>query len=171
MGRATLARAAQRGESEGAQAARGLTMGERHFSRHEAEELLPLIEAFLVEARGEKKKLEVLREELALASARIMALGGSLPPFAELAKKKEASERATARITETIARIQENGCVVKDLDEGLVDFPSLIEGREAFLCWKLGENRIGWWHGLEEGFAGRKPLDDGKSNEPPRRVQ
>jgi hypothetical protein len=116
-------------------------MAEKHFSRHEAEELLPMIEAFLVEARGEKKKLEALREELSLASARIMALGGSVPPFAELAKKKEASQEATSQIAESIAKIQETGCVVKDLDEGLVDFPSLIEGQEVYLCWKLGEKQ------------------------------
>ncbi len=146
-------------------------MGTKHFSRHEAEELLPKIEGFLVEAQDQKKKLDALREELAIAAARVMALGGSIPPFAELAKKKETSERVAAEIAERIATIQQTGCIVKDLEEGLVDFPSIIEGQEALLCWKLGEKRIGWWHGLEEGFAGRKPLDETSADEPPRRVQ
>ena len=54
--------------------------------------------------------------------------------------------------------IHELGAVVKDLDDGLVDFPARVEGEEAFLCWRLGEEEIGYWHGLDEGFAGRKPL-------------
>ena len=61
------------------------------------------------------------------------------------------------------------GTVVKDLETGLVDFPSLRGGEEVYLCWKLGEARIGYWHGIEEGFAGRKPLDDSRSeDEPPK---
>jgi hypothetical protein len=50
---------------------------------------------------------------------------------------------------------------------GLVDFPSLLRGEEIYLCWKLGEERIAYWHGIEEGFAGRKPLDDSPPAEPP----
>ena len=64
-------------------------------------------------------------------------------------------------------KIQETGCVVKDLDEGLVDFPSLIEGEEVYLCWKLGEEHIDFWHGVDEGFAGRKPLDEPGSGDVP----
>jgi hypothetical protein len=146
-------------------------MAEKFFTRREAEELLPIIEATLIKARNEKKKLEALRETLALGSARIMALGGSIPPFAELAKKKQAVERITGHIAEKIAEIEQTGCQVKDVDEGLVDFPSLIDGQEAFLCWKLGEKRISWWHGLEEGFAGRKPLDVTPSDDSTHHVQ
>src|ERR671925_311800 len=51
------------------------------------------------------------------------------------------------------------GCLVKDVDAGLVDFPAVREGREVFLCWRLGEPRVAHWHGTEEGFAGRKPLE------------
>jgi hypothetical protein len=56
---------------------------------------------------------------------------------------------------------------VRDLDLGLVDFPSLLEGEEVCLCWKLGEERIAFWHGIEEGFAGRKPLDEPGSGQTP----
>lgn len=140
-------------------------MAEKYFTRREAEELLPFIEPMLNEARNEKKKLEAAQEKLVLASARIMAMGGSIPPFAELAKRKAAAERFSGRLAEKIEKIQQTGCVVKDVDEGLVDFPCLIDGQEALLCWKLGEKRIDWWHGLEEGFAGRKPLDAPSSDD------
>ena len=56
--------------------------------------------------------------------------------------------------------IQENGVVVKDLDIGLIDFPTLFRGEEVYLCWKLGETGIRFWHGLDEGFRGRKPIDE-----------
>lgn len=58
-----------------------------------------------------------------------------------------------------IARIESLGCVVKDIDLGLIDFPSSYDGRPAYLCWKAGEPVVAYWHGPDEGFAGRKPLN------------
>ncbi len=142
-------------------------MAERYFKRHEAEGLLPIIEPGLEQARERKRKIADLDLGLSQAVAKIMVLGGSIPPYANLAKKKKEREQLTAKLLEAVNKIQETGCVVKDLDEGLVDFPSLLDGREVYLCWKLGEQRIGYWHGIDEGFAGRKPLDDPKSEEPP----
>ena len=55
--------------------------------------------------------------------------------------------------------------MLKDLDEGLVDFPAMLDGHEIYLCWKLGEERIGYWHGVDEGFAGRKPLEEDRDDE------
>ena len=55
--------------------------------------------------------------------------------------------------------IHGRGAIVKDLDEGLVDFPARREGEEILLCWRLGEDDVAFWHGLEEGFAGRRPID------------
>ena len=57
-----------------------------------------------------------------------------------------------------IEQIHEFGCVVKDLDAGLIDFPALRQGQEVFLCWRLGESNIAFWHTIQEGFGGRKPL-------------
>jgi hypothetical protein len=142
-------------------------MASKHFSRHEAEQLLPLIEEFLKVAQEHKQAVDAAQVELAKAASRIMVLGGSYPPYSDLVKKKTERDEASARVVETITKIQETGCLVKDIDEGLIDFPSLIEGQEAFLCWKLGEGRIEYWHGLEDGFAGRKRLDGGSSQAPP----
>jgi hypothetical protein len=142
-------------------------MSEKYFSRHEAEQLLPMIEDFLKVAQEHKQAADAAQVELTKAASRIMVLGGSYPPYSDLVKKKTEREEASERIVETISKIQETGCLVKDIDEGLIDFPSMIEGQEAFLCWKQGEVRIEYWHGLEDGFTGRKRLDGGSSEEPP----
>jgi hypothetical protein len=142
-------------------------MTEKYFTRQEAEELLPLIEQSLKEARAHKQKMEGLNHELAQAAARIMVLGGSVPHYGQLAATKAQRDQFGEELREAVETIQQTGCLVKDLDEGLVDFPSLRQGEEVYLCWKLGEERIGYWHGIEEGFAGRKPLDDASAGEPP----
>jgi hypothetical protein len=142
-------------------------MAERYFNREEAEELLPLIEQSLREARESKDKVEALDRELSRATTEIMVLGGSLPPYGRLAANRSEREQVAGQLQEAINRILETGCLVKDLDEGLIDFPTLRDGEEVYLCWKLGEERVGYWHGIEEGFAGRKPLDESAPEEPP----
>ena len=142
-------------------------MAEKYFDRHEAEELLPAIGQFLEEARKQKQALDSITTDISNASLRIMMLGGSLPPFADLNHKKSQREKIAEQLSRTVDEIQQTGCVVKDLDTGLVDFPSLRRGEKVYLCWKLGEERIGYWHGIEEGFAGRKPLDDPRPEEEP----
>lgn len=150
-----------RGDPEGFPA-----MPERYFNREEAEELIPLIEHSLIEARESKQKVEVLDGELSRATTEIMVLGGSLPPYGRLAANRSEREKMAEQLRVALNRILETGCLVKDLDEGLVDFPTLREGEEVYLCWKLGEDRIGFWHGIEEGFAGRKPLDESAPEDP-----
>lgn len=138
-------------------------MSDRYFNREEAEELLPLLGKSLEEARKQKQFLDSLDEDLSQASARIMMLGGSVPPYQELLRKKGERQRFMERLEEAVNQIQETGCVVKDIEAGLIDFPSLRDGQEVYLCWKLGEKRIEYWHSMEEGFAGRKPLDGGQA--------
>ena len=68
-------------------------------------------------------------------------------------------DSAASRLQAVMEAIQEHGCHVKDLDTGLLDFPTLYEGQEVYLCWRLGEQRIEFWHAIEDGFRGRKPID------------
>ena len=68
-------------------------------------------------------------------------------------------DRHGQRLKSAIEKIQEHGCVIKDLDIGLVDFPTLFRGEEVYLCWRMGESGIRFWHGVNEGFAGRKQID------------
>jgi hypothetical protein len=67
---------------------------------------------------------------------------------------------AALRFTAGIAQIDRWGVIVRDLDTGICDFPARREGREVYLCWRVGEERIEWWHETDAGFAGRRPLDD-----------
>jgi hypothetical protein len=72
---------------------------------------------------------------------------------------KARRQSAGEQIQAILENLHESGCLVKDLDTGLVDFPTLFRGQEVYLCWKLGEPAIRFWHGVQEGFAGRKPVD------------
>jgi hypothetical protein len=141
-------------------------MAEKYFDHKEAEGLLPLIGSCLEQARKKQQRIEGLNAELAMAAARIMALGGSVPPYRELLKKRDERDQYTAQLEAVIRKIQETGCLVTDVETGVVDFRSRLGGEEVYLCWKLGEERIAYWHGIDEGFAGRKPLDESPPEEP-----
>ena len=143
-------------------------MADKYFDRREAEELLTTLAPWLEEARSEKEKIEAFKTEVAQVASRIMVMGGIFPPLADLLRKKSEHDEAGERLVDIVNRIQETGVLVKDLDIGLVDFPSLLEGEEIYLCWKLGEEHIEFWHGVDEGFTGRKPIDDpGTGRTPP----
>jgi hypothetical protein len=145
---------------------------DKMFDRQEAERLLPLIENLLHGAVQNKKQLEEVEGEFTQVQNRILLYGGILPPYRYLAEKKVAREALARALRDAVERIEQTGCLVKDIDVGLVDFPSLVNDEKVYLCWKLGEERIGYWHGMDEGFASRKPLagtdtprpDEGKPN-------
>ena len=132
----------------------------RHFRLEEAERLLPEVEHALRDAIFQKTEYQTAEGELNRASQRIRMAGGSRVspgPFLALRVRKDAASTALAAAVE---RVNELGAQIKDLDIGLIDFPTLYRGREVLLCWKLGEERIAFWHGTDEGFKGRKPIND-----------
>jgi len=131
---------------------------EKKFNRREAEELLPRIGGLLQGAIQKKKQLEEVKEEFSRVQNRILLYGGILPPYRYLSEKRVERDALREALRENVERIQRTGCVVKDLEAGLVDFPSVVDDEQVYLCWKLGEERIGYWHRMDEGFAGRKPL-------------
>jgi hypothetical protein len=142
-------------------------VAEKYFTREEAQELLDYVGPHLKAARDQKRRVEVLEKELAAGASRVMLLGGSIPPIVELGQKRAERERLAGELREAVEKVLETGCLVKDLEIGLVDFPSLRGSEEIYLCWKLGEEKIQYWHGLTEGYAGRKPLDEPLPEEPP----
>ena len=77
-----------------------------------------------------------------------------------LARRKAEREKTAQQIKDAVSEINSTGVQVKDLDIGLLDFPCVVDGHTILLCWRLGEKSITHWHGMEEGFAGRKPIDD-----------
>ena len=129
------------------------------FTLDEANRLLPSLGP-LVRRLGElRQMLQEHQQVLEEFRAAVGRSGGGMPG-GRFAEARIEAERLTGEIAEGIGRIEGWGCVVKDLDQGLVDFLSRRAGETVFLCWRLGEPSIKYWHGLKEGFAGRKPLGD-----------
>jgi hypothetical protein len=131
----------------------------RLFTLTEAERTRKELEPVLIEAMDCRKKLSGLDAELSAVAARIMMMGGVLVPHEKLSLVRNEHTRLLQILKSSLDQILETGCVIKDLDVGLLDFPSVIDNEEVYLCWKLGEDRIRFYHRQDEGFAGRKPLD------------
>jgi hypothetical protein len=129
----------------------------RYFTHAEANALLPAVRALAERMVAHRGALEQAQAKLGVFVERISGNGGGLQPAA-LAEAHDAVEREAAGIARCVEGIQELGGLVKDVGQGLVDFLAQREGEDVLLCWKLGEDEITHWHGLEEGFAGRKPL-------------
>src|ERR687886_1036912 len=130
---------------------------ERVFTPEEANEALAQVRPLAEEMVHERRALVRAGERRAQLAARIAGNGGDLSP-SEVAEAASELERAAAAVTSCVERIHALGALVKDLDTGLVDFPARHRGRDVLLCWRLGEDEVAHWHGLEEGFAGRRPL-------------
>ena len=130
------------------------------FTLGEAQTLLPVVEALLRRAQGAATQAAEFEQEMQLLSHRIFLSGGMHVDVSAAARRRAEREKAVQEAKDTLAEIDEIGVRVKDLQEGLLDFPAVMDGRPVLLCWKLGEPAIAHWHTEEEGFAGRKPLDD-----------
>jgi len=139
---------------------------ERLFKREEAEALLPAIAQRLTGAIQNKKRVDELDAEFSQVQNRILLQGGLLPNYGPLASMRMERETLAGSLRDAVSEIESNGCVVKDLDMGLVDFPSIVNDEQVLLCWKLGEPGIRFWHHTSEGFSRRKPLGASDASEP-----
>ena len=131
----------------------------KFFTLSEAERTRRELEPLLIEAMNSRKRMTELEESLGSIANRILMMGGVLVSYAQAAKLRAEHDRVVADVKSALERIEATGCLVKDLDVGLLDFPAILENEEVYLCWRLGEDRIRFWHRQDEGFAGRKPLD------------
>jgi hypothetical protein len=133
-------------------------MAQRYFTPDEANELLAEVRPAAEELVAHRHALMVATAKRARLVGRIAGNGGDFDPQ-EPRELQEELEREGAAVVEALERLEGLGVAVKDADRGLVDFPALrADGEEVLLCWQVGESEIAYWHGLEEGFAGRKPL-------------
>jgi hypothetical protein len=139
-------------------------MAERTFTLDEAQMLLPILQSLLRQAINGKKLIEEVDAELQEMAHRVFLNGGTLLNVVHLARRKAEREKSIRRIKDALGEIDATGVQVKDLDIGLLDFPCKVEGEILLLCWKLGEASITHWHGTEEGFSGRKPIDSRIAN-------
>ena len=132
-------------------------MAQHYFTSEEANDALQEVRPLTEELVAHRRALVELQELQSSLNQRIGGNGGNVDP-SELQDLQERLDEEVAGIARCVARIHEAGALVKDLDVGLVDFPARREGVDVLLCWRLGEDEVGYWHGLDEGFSGRKPL-------------
>ncbi len=129
------------------------TSDDRLFTLAEATALIPKLESFLSKAKDGRSILIHTKDEITKACAKAEYGGGSVvgPRYVT----------ALENMHENIGNIQEMGVIVKDLELGLCDFPYLLDGRIVYLCWKLGEDKIEWWHEITTGFSERQAIPEG----------
>jgi hypothetical protein len=132
-------------------------MRPQYFTLNEANALLPRLSDLLLQMKESKAKHDQLREKATEYVHRMSSNGHVIEM--ELNETRQELTKATAELNSLIERGRELGCEVKDIDQGLVDFRTERDGREVYLCWKLGEPEVRWWHELDTGFAGRRPLE------------
>jgi hypothetical protein len=135
-------------------------MSDRTFTLDEAQSLLPVLESLLRAAIGGKKIMEDFEGEMQSLSHRIFLNGGTHVDVVAVARRKAERTKAEQRAKDALAEIDSIGVQVKDIDIGLLDFPCEVEGSVVLLCWRMGEGSITHWHSTDEGFAGRKPIDE-----------
>lgn len=139
-------------------------MADRTFTLEEAQALLPVLESLLKLSLEGKELIETIDAEFQELSQRIFMAGGTLLRLGEWSARKSEREKAVQSVRDALAEIEAIGVQVKDLDIGLLDFPCQVGDQTILLCWKMGEKTITHWHGTEEGFAGRKPIDSTIAN-------
>ncbi len=136
-------------------------MAERYWTRAEVEALIPALSEIVETVVAAQREVEGLREWRKEEERRIAASGGGVPDRATWQANSARADALASQIRAALDRVVGLGGVPKDLTLGLVDFPHLRDGRVVNLCWKYGERDVRYWHGLDEGYAARKPLEGG----------
>ncbi len=141
------------------------------FTLAEAQRLLPVVKSLIKRAMEGKQLIEQVEKELQELNHRILLSGGLFVDVPKVARRRAERDKAVQNTKDAMAEVEAIGVQIKDLDIGLLDFPCVVEDQIVLLCWKFGEEKIEFWHGLEEGFRGRKPIDErilgGKKKEKP----
>jgi hypothetical protein len=133
-------------------------VSERYFSPDEVEALIPRLTAIVDGLRAAHAAVEETRGRLQAEQQRLTLAGGGVLDQRRWRADREGLDAAVTRARAAAQEIQALGGVPKGVEEGLVDFPHPRDGRVVNLCWKYGETRIRFWHGMDEGYASRKPL-------------
>ena len=133
-------------------------MSERHFSPAEVDALIPRLAELMGRAMERHQQASELAERLREEQARIRESGGGHIDQRAFHARAERLDGLGIEVRAFLQEIAEMGGATKDLEMGLVDFPGRVRGETVNLCWKYGETAVRFWHGLDEGFARRKPL-------------
>lgn len=134
-------------------------MGIKVFSLDEANQLLPVIQEAV--RRLQAAVAEIVRTQDALSVLEMLgASEPSSPEYREFTERQQELEERVQAFNDQLEDLQNQGCVIKDLNSGVVDFYGEKEGRLVFLCWRLGEPSIRYWHEIDTGMAGRRPVSE-----------
>jgi hypothetical protein len=126
-----------------------VTEHQRHFTPEEANASLATVKPVLQKLRDAKDLLTEEEAHSALSDAAPTNGGGE--PGTQVGT-------AFLEVRQLLLTLEEAGIMVRDIDRGLIDFPAMIDGREVYLCWELGEDEVAYWHDLDSGYRGREPL-------------
>jgi hypothetical protein len=130
----------------------------RHFTREEAQSLIPRLAELVLQIQERKHDYD--HHETRVAEWTIKMRGNGHMLEGGLKEAQTGLARAAGEVNQLVEQVYELGCELKGIEEGLVDFRAEMDGREVYLCWKLGEDTIAWWHELDTGFGGRQPLEE-----------
>jgi hypothetical protein len=133
-------------------------VADRYFTPEEVEALIPTLTDLVERLQAGHAEAESRRARMKAEEDRVAFSGGGIFDQAGWRADRDALDAAVARATKAIEAIHEIGGTPKDARLGLVDFPTVRDGRVVNLCWKHGETRVTWWHGMDEGWAARKAL-------------
>ena len=131
----------------------------KRFTLAEAQSLIPEVSRLMRDAVSLKGKYQEAEQAIRTGMQRITMMGGVSVDRNQAIDTRKRRDTSVASLRSAIEQVQAIGCVVKDLDIGLIDFPTEFRGEEVCLCWKLGEGEIEFWHEVEEGFSGRRAID------------
>jgi hypothetical protein len=132
---------------------------QRLFSLTEAEHTRAELEPVLLEAMEARRRAKAIDEKMTELATRIQLSGGMRFDYQQAGQQRLEQNNLESSIAAALEKIHSAGCVVKDLDVGLLDFPARLNNEDIYYCWRVGEDRIRFYHRQDEGFAGRKPID------------
>jgi hypothetical protein len=129
------------------------------FSLTEAERTRVELEPVLLEAMDARRRAKVINDKMTELATRIQLSGGMRFDYQQAGQQRLEQNNLESSIAQALEKIHSTGCVVKDLDTGLLDFPARLNNEDVYYCWRVGEDRIRFYHRQDEGFAGRRPID------------
>ena len=129
------------------------------FSLTEAERTRAELEPVLLEAMDARRRAKAINDKMTELATRIQLSGGMRFDYQAAGQQRLEQNNLESSIAQALEKIHSTGCVVKDLDTGLLDFPARLNEEDIYFCWRVGEDRIRFYHRQDEGFAGRRPID------------
>lgn len=132
----------------------------RHFTLEQAHTLLPEVSRLLAKASEAQLERQRAKADLLSYRRRLVLSGGVIPNANRMGAYEDQAKIAHQVLSQTINGLEELGLEVKDIERGIVDFPTRYRGQTVYLCFRAGEDEIRYWHGMEEGFKGRKRIDE-----------